>query len=151
MTKDRLPILDKSIEDTHLWLNALMRELDTRDRIYAFNLLKVTLHGLRDRIGPENAVHFSAQLPVLIRGLFFEGWQMSHTPTHERHIAEFLEHVAAGLDSNHRGNIERAVRAVFAVIWERVDQGEVAKLMRIFPTELRQLWRSESTAAAPKP
>jgi uncharacterized protein (DUF2267 family) len=149
MTKDRLPIVDKSIEETNLWLNGLMKQLDSHDRVYAFNLLKATLHALRDRIGPENAVHFSAQLPLLIRGLFFEGWRMSHTPTHERHVAEFLDHVAAGLDDEHRGNMERAVRAVFAIIWQRVDQGEVAKLMRIFPTELRQLWRSETVAEPP--
>ena len=64
MTKDRLPIVDKSIEETNLWLNGLMKQLDSRDRVYAFNLLKATLHALRDRIGPENAVHFSAQLPL---------------------------------------------------------------------------------------
>lgn len=147
MNKDHLPILDKSIEDVHLWLSALMRHLGIRDRVHAFHLLKAVLHALRDRIGPENAVHFSAQLPLLLRGLFFEGWKMTAAPSHERHVAEFLDHVARGLDPNHRGNLEPAVRAVFTVIWERVDQGEVAKLMRIFPSELRVLWHSESVSA----
>ncbi|WP_374650869.1 DUF2267 domain-containing protein [Dongia sp.] len=147
MSKDHLPILDKSIEDVHLWLNALMRHLDGRDRVQAFHVLKAVLHALRDRIGPENAVHFSAQLPLLIRGLFFEGWKMSAPASHERHVADFLEHVACSLDENHRGNLEGAVRAVFAVIWERVDQGEVAKLMRILPADIRALWQSPAVSA----
>ncbi len=147
MNKDHLPILDKSVEDVHLWLNALMRQLGIRDRNHAYHVLRAVLHALRDRIGAENAVHFSAQLPLLIRGLFFEGWRLNAAPSHERHVTDFLEHVASGLDADHRDNLETAVRAVFAVIWERVDQGEVAKLMRIFPTELRVLWHSQSVSA----
>jgi uncharacterized protein (DUF2267 family) len=143
MSKEHLPILEKSIEDVNIWLNALVRHLGAGDRVHAFHLLKAVLHALRDRIGPENAVHLSAQLPLIIRGLFFEGWRMKAPASHERHVAEFLDHVARGLDENHRGNLEAGVRAVFAVIWERVDQGEVAKLIRIFPAELRHLWHSE--------
>jgi len=147
MSKDHLPILDKSVEDVHLWLNTLMRHLGHHDRVQAFHILKAVLHALRDRIGPENAVHFSAQLPLLIRGLFFEGWKMNASASHERHVPDFLEHVAKALDENHRGNLEGNVRAVFSVIWERVDQGEVAKLMRIFPSELRVLWQSPEVSA----
>ena len=147
MSKDHLPILDKSVEDVHLWLNTLMRHLGHHDRVQAFHILKAVLHALRDRIGPENAVHFSAQLPLLIRGLFFEGWKMNASASHERHVPDFLEHVAKALDENHRGNLESNVRAVFSVIWERVDQGEVAKLMRIFPSELRVLWQSPEVSA----
>lgn len=32
---------------------------------------------MRDRLTPENAVHSAAQLPMVVRGLFFEGWRMS--------------------------------------------------------------------------
>lgn len=146
MTKDHLPILDKSVEDAHLWLNALLRHLGVKDRMQAYHVLRAVLHALRDRIGPENAVHFSAQLPLIIRGLFFEGWKMSAPASHERHVAEFLAHVARELDEDHRLNLEPAVRAVFSVIWERVDQGEVAKLMRIFPADLRVLWQSPTVS-----
>lgn len=147
MAKDNLPILDKSVEDVHLWLNSLMRHLNGRDRVQAFHLLRAVLHALRDRIGPENAVHFSAQLPLIIRGLFFEGWKMRAPASHERHVTDFLGHVGRELDEDHRLDLETGVRAVFAVIWERVDQGEVAKLMRIFPAELRVLWQSEAVSA----
>jgi uncharacterized protein (DUF2267 family) len=41
------------------------------------------LHALRDRLPPEIAVHLSAQLPMLVRGIYYEGWkadERSHGP-----------------------------------------------------------------------
>jgi len=48
------------------------------------------LHAVRNRIGPENAAHLGAQLPMLIRGLYYEGWDPTGKPTKERHEAQFL-------------------------------------------------------------
>ena len=48
------------------------------------------LHAVRDRIGPENAAHLWARLPMLIRGLYYEGWDPTGKPTKERHEAQFL-------------------------------------------------------------
>jgi uncharacterized protein (DUF2267 family) len=78
---------------------------------------------------------------MLVRGVFFEGWRIGDgAPTKERHLADFLDHVNAEC----RGGVgvapEAAVRAVFDVMWRRLDPGETAKLLRILPNELRQLW-----------
>ena len=51
------------------------------------------LHALRDRIGAESAVHLAAQLPMLLRGLYYEGWRMAASQTKERSRAEFFDHV----------------------------------------------------------
>ena len=64
--------LDHSIQETNLWLKAVMRRLDTEDRHLAYVALRAVLQALRDRIGPENAVHLAAQLPTLIRGIYYE-------------------------------------------------------------------------------
>lgn len=140
MSLTGLSVFDKTVQESNAWLKLLMERLGTDDREYAYTVLKATLHALRDRIGPENAVHLAAQLPMLIRGLYFEGWRLSVTPTRERHTPEFLERVIRELPAGLRNDPEETVRAVFEVIWERIDQGEVAKLVRILPSELRELW-----------
>lgn len=140
MTATGVESLDHSIQETNLWLKAVMRHLDTDDRAFAYAALRATLHALRDRIRPESAVHLGAQLPTVIRGLYYEGWHLAGTPSKERHKAQFLEHVARCFDHRRDADPERAVQAVFEVLWEKVDPGEVAKVIRLLPEELRALW-----------
>ena len=132
--------LDHSIQETNLWLKAIMRHLGTEDRHLAYVALRATLHALRDRIGPENAVHLGAQLPMLIRGLYYEGWHMAGTPVKERHKQQFLDHIEWTLTSRIDIDPEGAALAVFDVMWEKVDPGEVAKVINLLPEEFRDLW-----------
>jgi uncharacterized protein DUF2267 len=74
MSHTGLPAFDKTIQESNTWLKLLMEHLGTNDREYTYRVMKATLHALRDRIGPETAVHLAAQLPMLIRGMYFEGW-----------------------------------------------------------------------------
>lgn len=132
--------LDGTVQETNVWLGLLMIELGTEDRHRAYEVLRATLHALRDRVGPENAVHLGAQLPILVRGVFYERWQMAKTPTKERHVKDFLDHVRRELPEALAIDVETAVRAVFKLLWQRLDPGETAKLARILPAELRSLW-----------
>jgi len=142
MSTTGLSVIDKTVQETNLWLKTVMNELGTEDRHDAYGALKEVLHVLRDRIGPENAVHLGAQLPILVRGIYYEGWHPATTPTHERHLEQFLETLYERLPARLAARPERVARAVFNVMWQRVDQGEVAKLLEILPTELRGLWEN---------
>ena len=125
-----LPVFDHTVQETNLWLKALMERLHTEDRQAAYLALRATLHALRDRVGPENAVHLAAQLPMLVRGLYYEGWRMGASRTKERTRAEFLEHVRDELPRGSPIDPNLAARAVFAVLWERIDSGQVAAAAR---------------------
>ena len=135
-----LDVFDTTLQETNLWLKDLMGRLGTDDRRRAYRALRATLHAVRDRIGPGNAAHLGAQFPMLIRGLYYEGWHIGGTPTKERHMPAFLDHVGAELDDVPEMDTERAVRAVFEMMWDRIDPGEIAKLIDLFPKELRELW-----------
>jgi uncharacterized protein (DUF2267 family) len=141
MSHTGLQVFDKTLQESNVWLKSLMERLGTNDRDYAYGALKATLHALRDRIGPENAVHLAAQLPMLLRGMFYEGWRLANSATRERHMAGFLEHVSQELPKALYNDPEDIVRAVFEVVSERIDSGEVGKLIKILPPELRDLWQ----------
>lgn len=146
MSATGLPVFDRTLQETNLWLKELMRRLDIDDREQAYVVLRATLHALRDRIGPENAVHLGAQLPILLRGVYYEGWRMAHTQTKERHKPEFLAHAHREMPGIPSSDTELAVRAVFEVMWDRLDQGEVAKLIELLPKELKELWTGIAAA-----
>ncbi len=133
-------VFDKTLQETNLWLKDLMQRINTEDRHLAYRILSTTLHAIRDRIGPENAVHLAAQLPMLIRGFYYEGWRPAGTPSKERHANDFLERVRKELDRGAEMDVDQAVRAVFEVMCDKLDSGEVEKLIRIFPEDLRKLW-----------
>lgn len=134
-----LDLLDITLQQTNLWLEDLAQRLGTTDRRLAYQVLSRTLHAVRDRIGPQNAVRLGAQLPMLVRGFYYEGWHMTGTPTRERLTEDFLEHVNGHVLRGLRLDPENAVRAVLEVLCDRLDPGEIETVIRAFPPELRSL------------
>jgi uncharacterized protein (DUF2267 family) len=133
-------VFDAFVRDGNIWLKDVMKRLGTDDTHAAYLVLKATLHALRDRMPPESAVHLGAQLPTIIRGIYFENWRMAGTPTKERHMAPFLDHVKKEIPPGLNLDVERSSRAVFETMSDSIDHGEVAKVVRMLPIELRDLW-----------
>jgi uncharacterized protein (DUF2267 family) len=148
MSVTGLEVFDSTIHQTNIWLKAIMERLGTRDRHRAYLALRTTLQALRDRLPPEVAVHLGAQLPMLVRGFYYEDWHMAGTPSRERHGAEFLAHVADAFAKDPEIEPEPLARAVLATLAERIDPGQVAKVIRVLPPELRALWPEEARKAA---
>src|SRR4029077_7982830 len=92
-----LDVFDTTVQESNLWLKDVMERIGTYERHRAYSTLRAVLHALRDRIGPANASHLGAQLPMLLRGLYYEGWRMTGAASKERREIEFLEHVTQEL------------------------------------------------------
>jgi uncharacterized protein (DUF2267 family) len=135
-----LDTFDKTVQESNLWLKDLMERLSTTDRHHAYSTLRAVLHALRDRIGSESAAHLGAQLPMLLRGLYYEGWDPTNKPTKERHEAAFLAHIARELPRAEAGEVEQGTYAVLDVLSKHIDRGAAVKLARMFPDELRKFW-----------
>ena len=135
-----LEVFDSTVHKTHIWLNDIMQELGWDDRYKAYLGLRTTLHALRDRLTVEETAQLAAQLPMLIRGLFYEGWDPTGKPTKERHEAQFLAHVAKELPRAEPDEVERGTKAVLDVLSKRIDRGAAVKLAVIFPDELLKFW-----------
>jgi uncharacterized protein (DUF2267 family) len=106
------------------------------------------VRAVHDRVGPKHAVHLGAQLSILMRGFYYEGWRPGRTPTKYRYTEDFLDCVNGEIFHADSGiGPYQAVRAVFGVMSNRLDPGEVEKLIRLFPNELRELWPPARGAA----
>lgn len=140
MSMTGLDVFDTTIQQSNRWLKAMMSELATEDRHAAYVALKATLQALRDRIGPENAVHFGAQLPLLMRGVLFENWHLAGTPSDERTAEAFVARIAGYLPPNSGIDPHYAAQAGLAAIADMVDEGEMRKLLRILPDPMAELF-----------
>jgi len=148
MSATGLEVFDKTIHETNAFMKIVMRELGTDDRRIAFGALRGALHALRDQLDAHSAAHLAAQLPMLLRGLFYEGWRPDGASAHARHLDDFLARMSGLLPPRLQGYSEEAARAAFAALCEYIDGGEVAKIVRQMPQDLRTLWPEDIGAAA---
>jgi uncharacterized protein (DUF2267 family) len=140
MTQATLSQFDTTVQATNIWLKDIMERLGWEDHYRAYHALRAVLHALRDRLTVDQAAALAAQLPMLIRGFYFEGWHPHGKPVKDRHKAEFLSHILAAFRDDVDIDPERVTRAVFQVLSKHVTEGEIESLKRGLPAELRTLW-----------
>jgi uncharacterized protein (DUF2267 family) len=139
MTTTGIEGFERSQQTTNVWLKELGKKLDNDDRHLAYMALRATVHALRDRLAVDEAAHLGAQLPMLIRGVYYEGWRPAGKPEREHTKEAFLAHVAAeARDPDFEP--EPAVRAVFELLAERITAGEIEDVKSVLPKPIRALW-----------
>lgn len=132
--------VEKYVEDAERWIDEVSVYLKTGDRKdRAWNALRGVLHAIRDRIPPEEVFQLSAQFPMLIRGLFFEGYNLNNKPE-KFHLEELKDRVemALGPAVDYKG--ETAFKAVLLVLYDHVSEGEMKDIYATLPKDIRQLW-----------
>jgi len=142
MSMTGIEAFDTTLQKTHVWLNELMQEMgwESGERHKAYLGLRSVLHALRDRLTIEEAVQLGAQLPMLIRGFYYEGWRLSGKPVRERHEEEFLSHIKAAFRDDVTVDPKRLARAVLKLLAMRITAGEIEDIQHLLPRELRALW-----------
>jgi len=137
--------IDSTVQTTNVWLHELQDRLGLQDKQKAYEILRAVLHVLRDRLSVEQAAALGSQLPMLVRGFFFESWQPQGKPERIRKKEEFLQHIAAALPRG-SGDPETAARTVFDVLAKHVSSGEVQHIRFSLPHEIRPLFAEEHHA-----
>lgn len=141
-----LRAFDTTVQETNEWLSSVEAQLPPCDRSQAYGALRAVLQVLRDRLPLEAVLGLSAQLPMLLRGVFLEGWQ-ALPPSNLRDADAFCEAVAGRLPPRFPREGAGAVEAVFGVMTARLDPGEVAKIIQHLPAPLQALWPAASRGA----
>lgn len=134
---------ERNVGKANEWLKALAGELGWQDPNSVLLALRAVLHALRDRLPPNEAADLAAQLPLLLKGVYYDGWSPGHTPLKVRSRQEFLGLVMAGLARGvPEADPERVTRAVFRLLAEHVTDGEIRDVRMVLPAELGDLWPS---------
>ena len=137
----RLDAIERTVQKTNVWLHDICDGLRIEDERIAYHALRAVLHAIRDRLTIEDAAALGAQLPLLVRGIYYEGWHPHGKPLRVRKAEDFLSLVAAHLAQDAEADLEprRAVDAVFGTLQSHADPGAVDKLFRSLPPDIRTL------------
>ena len=141
MSANGLEVFDKTLETTHIWLNAICRDLGP-DKQIAWKVLSTVLHKLRDRLTLNLAAHLGAQLPLMVRGIYYDQFEPGKMPAELRSREEFVAEVAEWLSDTRPVDPEDAIRSVFRVLSRHISEGQVNKVRDALPKGLRQLWEA---------
>ena len=138
MTHTSITGFTHAAEQAQQWVNELARDLGWSEQS-AYRFLKSVLHTLRDWLSPEEMADLSAQLPTLIRGIYFEGWKPD-TPTWERKKSDFVICVRNSFGYEPDVDIDQAIKAVFKILDRNISHGEIVQVRNSMKKSLRQLW-----------
>jgi uncharacterized protein (DUF2267 family) len=146
MSATGLEVFDETVHKTNAWLKEIMETLGP-DRHRAYQALRAVLHTLRDRLTINEAAQLGDQLPMLVRGIYYEAWRPAVMPEKIRSLDEFLEKISTHFAHTRPIGADDAARAVFQVLDRHVSPGEIQDVVQTLPQDVRALWPQHAHAA----
>lgn len=142
MQTTEVSALDTTIQKTNIWLKEVTEEIGSDDRHRAYLALRSVLQSLRDRLTVEEATDLGAELPMLIRGFYYDGWNPTGKPV-KFDKDEFLSNIRQQFAGEPNLDAAKFAQAVFKVIDKHIADGEIEDVKGALPHDLKEFWESQ--------
>jgi uncharacterized protein (DUF2267 family) len=139
MATTGLEVFDRTLHTTNVWLDEITAEIGP-DRHLAWHVLGSVLRSIRDEMLVEQSAHFAAQLPLLVRGAYFDQYRPAAQPSPDRSQEEFIARIQHDLDGARPVKAEDAAAAVMQTLNRHVTEGQIKKVRDALPKGVRALW-----------
>jgi uncharacterized protein (DUF2267 family) len=140
MSNTSITAFTHGAQQAQQWVNELDDDLNWADKGRAYRLLRSVLHTTRDFLSIEEVADLSAQLPIVIRGVFFEQWDPATAPVWKRGKQDFVAQIASEFENEPLDNVDEAIAAVFRLLDRHISQGEISQVRNSMQKSLRSLW-----------
>jgi len=134
-------VLDAHLATANTWLKELIENLEMTpaEQPRALHALRAGLHAIRDRLPTPEVIDLGAQLPTLIRGLYYEGWS-SHREPPLRDRPAMIARVARELSPDQHLDPVDVLRGVIHLLVEHVTEGGIRDILSTLPRPIAELW-----------
>src|SRR5271170_5730915 len=139
MSATGLQVFDRTLQITNIWLNEISDVLGP-DRKMSWAVLGAVLRTLRDRLPTNVSAHLGAELPLLVRGAYYDHFQPARQPTDLKTTEQFLADVEEQLIGQKPVDLPGAAKAVFAVLSRHLPAAACEKVRQSLPADIRRLW-----------
>ena len=147
MSIQTISAFEKTMHASDEWLKQMQEELAwPADKQDAYHALRAGLHFLRDRLMPTEAAHLAAQLPMLIRGLYYEGWHPADKPLKIDNYSEISDYLSNAIDRDISAEPTLILRSLFTVLHRNITEGELEHIQSMLPSEMRAFWPNTVTS-----
>lgn len=137
-------LFDRSLHKTNILLKELMDNMNWKNRDKALSAFRATLHSLRDVLPLQEIPQLASQLPVLVRGLFYENWKLMQQPLKIKSVNEFYELVRTNLGRGalnfNSEELKKFTRESLQLISKRVSTGEMKDVRNALKKNLKGLF-----------
>ena len=138
MSNTGLKEFDNTIQKT----NQLLKDIEVpfgweKRRNQSYAALKAVLHALRDRLTIDETAQFASQLPMLVKGIYYEGWDPSKVPV-KMNREQFLQRIRQEFPFSMEEDIEELVKVVFIALNRFVSIGELEDIRVSLPKDIRE-------------
>ncbi|HJS40525.1 MAG TPA: DUF2267 domain-containing protein [Sphingomicrobium sp.] len=141
MSATGLEVFDKTLQTTNIWLGEIMDQLGP-DRQVAWKILSTVLHKLRDRLPIGLAANLGSQLPLLIRGVYYDQFEPAKLPSDCASHEQFAAEVAEWLSDTRPVDPDAAIRAVFGILSRHLSGGLAGHVHDALPKGLKKTWEN---------
>jgi uncharacterized protein (DUF2267 family) len=132
-----LAVFDTTVDKTNHVLRRIEQDFGwSKDqRKMSYHALRAALHALRDRLPVDESAQLAAQLPMLIRGIYYEGWDPSRVPV-KLGREEFLERVRREFRYDDEIDVFQLTQTVLGALRDHITDGEWQDIRSTLPSEL---------------
>jgi uncharacterized protein (DUF2267 family) len=154
MATTGLEVFDKTLHTTNQWLDEICAEIGP-DKHLAWHVLGAVLRSIRDELLIGQSAHLAAQLPLLVRGAYFDQYRPAAQPVPERSQEDFIARIRHELAGCRPVRTDLAATAVMRTLNRHITEGQVKKARDALPKGIRALWpepeqTAKSATAAPR-
>ena len=135
-----LEFLESTVQKSSHWLKEACEELHWDEPSDAYHALRAVLHTLRDRLTVDEAADFAAQMPLIIRGMYYEGWDPSRTPVKLRTRQEWINAVEAKFQAVQNVSGLYLTESIFRLLSRRISAGEIKDVRTMLPGDVADLF-----------
>lgn len=136
--------LESAVEKSNIWIHTLQKDLGLPSERDSYRLLKTVLHALRDRLPVTEAAQLGAQLPTLIRGIYYEGFRPVSVVKKDKSLDAFLEVIEKKMPRYFSKQPSELLKGVFTLLSQFVTPGEIEDIKACCNQEIRVFWPDTS-------
>jgi uncharacterized protein (DUF2267 family) len=123
-------------------LSLLLGRPDDPD--HGLRVLRSVLHALRKKITVFESLHIISQLPLMLKGIYVDGWELDQPVSDAETLEEFLFLIrnfttSSEIDFSNDEDAKEKIRIVFFALRQYVSEDELEHVRDELPKEIAEM------------